>query len=97
MGSSPKLSSGGFKSHPRYIQSQLCACLVTQLCPTLCNPNDCSPQQAPLIMEFPRQEYWSGLPHPPPGDLPDPGIESVSPMSPALQVGSLPLEPPGKS
>ena len=39
-------------------------------------------------MEFPRQEYWSGLPFPPPGDLPDPGIE---PASPALQVDSLPL------
>ena len=47
--------------------------------------------QAPLSMEFPRQEYWSGLPLPPPGDLPDPGIE---PGSPALQVDSLPSEPP---
>ena len=44
-------------------------------------------------MRFPRQEYWIGLPFPPPGDLPDPGIE---PMSPALQVDSLPTEPPGK-
>ena len=35
-------------------------------------------------MGFPRQEYWSGLPFPSPGDLPDPGIESVSHMSPAL-------------
>ena len=35
--------------------------------------------QAPLFMEFPRQEYWSGLPFPPPGDLPDPGIEPQSP------------------
>ena len=49
--------------------------------------------QAPLPMEFSRQEYWSGLPFPPPGDLPDPGIE---PGSPALQVDSLPSEPPGK-
>ena len=37
--------------------------------------------QAPLSMGFPRQEYWSGLPCPPPGDLPDPGMESTSPMS----------------
>ena len=44
--------------------------------------------QAPLPMGFPRQEYWSGLPCPPPGDLPDLGIE---PASPALQVGSLPM------
>ena len=40
--------------------------------------------QAPLSMEFSRQEYWSGLPHPPPGDLPDPGIEPASLPSPAL-------------
>jgi len=44
-------------------------------------------------MEFCRQEYWSGLPFPSPGDLPDPGIE---PMSPSLQTYSLPSEPPGK-
>ena len=44
-------------------------------------------------MGFSRQEYWSGLPFPSPGDLPDPGIE---PGSPALQADSLPSEPPGK-
>ena len=42
-----------------------------------------------------RQEYWSGLPSPPP-DLLDPGIETASPASLALQAGSLPTEPPGK-
>ena len=47
--------------------------------------------QAPLSMEFSRQEYWNGLPFPPPGDLPDPGIELTSPASPALAVDSLPL------
>ena len=47
-------------------------------------------------MGFSSQEYWSGLPCPPPGDLPDPGIEPVSPTSPALQVGSLPLALPVK-
>ena len=52
--------------------------------------------QAPLSMGFSRQEYWSGLPFSPPGDLPNPGIEPMSLMSSALQVGSLPLEPPGK-
>ena len=46
-------------------------------------------------MGFPRQEYWNGLPFPSPGDLPDPGIESTCPASPALQVGSLPLHPLG--
>ena len=40
--------------------------------------------QAPLSMEFSRQEYWSGLPCPPPGDLPDPGIKSTSLVSPGL-------------
>ena len=49
--------------------------------------------QAPLSMGFSRQEYWSGLPCPPTGDLPDPGIE---PRPPALQADSLPSEPPGK-
>ena len=49
--------------------------------------------QAPLSTEFSRQEYWSGLPFPSPGDLPDPGIE---PPFPASQADSLPSEPPGK-
>ena len=43
--------------------------------------------QAPLSMGFSRQEYWSGLPCPPPGDVPNPGIESMSLMSPALAGG----------
>ena len=50
--------------------------------------------QAPLSMGFSRQEYWSGLPFPSPGDPLDPGIE---PGSPTLQVDALPSEPPGKS
>ena len=49
--------------------------------------------QAPLSMEFPRQEYWSGLPFPPPGDLSNPGIE---PVSPALQEDFSPAELSGK-
>ena len=56
---------------------------LLQLCPPLCNPMDCSPPGS-LSIEFSRQEYWSGLPFPSPGDLPDPGIES------ALQADSLP-------
>ena len=56
-----------------------------QLCPTLCDPMDCSPP-APLSMGFPRQGYWSGLPCPLPGVLPDPGIEPTSLMSPALEI-----------
>ena len=49
--------------------------------------------QAPPSMGFSRQEYWSGLPFPSPGDLPDPGIE---PRSPALETDALTSEPPGK-
>ena len=49
--------------------------------------------QGPLSMGFSRQEYWSGLLFPSPGNLPDPGIK---PVSPALQADSLPVEPPGK-
>ena len=46
--------------------------------------------QAPLSMGFSRQEYWSGLPCPPPGDLPNPGTEPMSLMSPALAGGFFP-------
>ena len=52
--------------------------------------------QAYLCMEFSRQENWSGLPCPSPGDLPDPGMKSASPMSPVLAEGSLLLGPPGR-
>ena len=62
---------------------------IAWLCLTLCNPMDCPC----LSMEFSRQEYWSGLPFPSPGDLPDPGIK---PESPAFQADSLLSEPPGK-
>ena len=51
--------------------------------------------QAPLSTGFSRQEYWSGLPFPPPGDLPDPGIEPASPVSPALTGRFFTTEPPG--
>ena len=47
-------------------------------------------------MGFSRQEYWSGLLCPPPEDLPDPGIEPTSPVSPVLQADFLPTKPPGK-
>ena len=66
--------------------------LVPQSCPTICNPLDCSPP-ALLSMKFSRQEHWSGLPFPSPGDLPNSGIE---PRSLVLQAESLPSEPPAK-
>ena len=62
--------------------------LVAKLCPTLVIPWIVA-CQAPLSMGFSRQEYWSGLPFPSAGDLPNPGIE---PRSPALQADSLPTE-----
>ena len=68
--------------------------LVTQLCPPLCDPMDCVACQTPLSMGFSRQEYWSGLPFPFPGNHPDSGIE---PWSPALQADSLPSEAPSES
>ena len=60
--------------------------LSLQSCSTLCNPMDCS-HQTLLSMGFSRQEYWSGLPCPPPGDLPKPGIKSKSLTSPVLAGG----------
>ena len=67
-------------------------CLVIQSCLTLVTPWAVA-HQALLSMGFSRQEYWSGLPFPSPGDLPNPGIE---PGSPALQADPLLTEPPGK-
>ena len=62
-------------------------CLVSKSSLTLLQPRGL---QAPLSMGFPRQEYWSGLPFPPPGDLPHPGVE---PTSPALAGGFFTAEP----
>ena len=58
-------------------------CLAAKSRPTLCSPMDVA-SQAPLSLGFPRKEYWSGLPFPSAGDLPDPGIK---PTSPALADG----------
>ena len=52
--------------------------------------------QAPLSMGLPRQGYWSGLPGPPPGHLPDPGTEPMSPASPARRGDYSPAKPPGE-
>ena len=65
--------------------SQCCA----QWCPTLCDPM--WPHQAPLPMGWSWQEYWSGLPFPPPGITPDPGIKPASPGVPVLTGRFLPL------
>ena len=68
--------------------------LSAQSCQILLQPHGLQPHQAPLSIGFTRQEYWSGLPFPSPGDLPDPGIK---PMSPALAAGFFTTEPPGKA
>ena len=65
---------------------------LLQLCLTLCDPMDCSPPGS-SIHGFSRQESWSKLPLPSPGDLPN---LAIKPRSPALQANSLPTEPLGK-
>ena len=64
-------------------------CLVAKSCPTLANPRTVA-HQTPLSKEFPKQEYWRGLPFSSPEDLPDPGIE---PVSSALASGFFTTEP----
>ena len=66
------------------------------LCPTLCDPMDCSPPGSSVRGIFPGKEYSTGLLRPPPGDHPDPGIECMSPASPALLGGFSTAEPSGK-
>ena len=81
---------------PPHPSSTLCTCCVHAMCMLsrfsrvrlFATPWTVA-HQAPLSMGFSRQEYWSGLLCPPPGDLPDPWIEPASPVAPALQVGSL--------
>ena len=70
-------------------------CVLSRvLCPTLCNPMDCSPCQAHLCPWESPDNTWVSCHAPSPGNLPDPGTESASPASPALQADSLPTEPP---
>ena len=65
---------------------------LLQSCLILCDPMDCS-CQAPLPMRFSRQKYWRGLPCPPPGDLPNPGINPTSLCLLHWQASSLTLVP----
>ena len=72
------------------------ACVLSCLCPTLCDPMDCSPQ-APRSMGFPQAKILEWIACPPPGDLPNPGNEPTSPTAPALQADRFfTTEPPGK-
>ena len=77
----------------RYLKS-MCACVHTQPCSTL-RPMDCS-LPGSSVHGIPRQEYWSGLPFPPGGGLPNSGIKPASPLSPALAGGFFTTEPSGK-
>ena len=67
-----------------------------QLCLTFCDPPWTVAHQAPLLMEFPKQEYWSGLPFSTLGDLPDWRIEPLSLVFLVLAGGFSATEPPGK-
>ena len=71
------------------------ALLCAQSCPALCDPTDCSPP-GPLSTGLSRQERWSGLPGPPPGELPDSGIKPTSLVSPALAGSFFIFAPPGR-
>ena len=77
----------------------MCACarvhMHAELCPILCDPYTVA-CQTPLSMGFSRQEYWSGLPFPTPGDLPDPGIKSVSLVYPEFEGRLFTIVPPGE-
>ena len=87
--SSPSLASGSKETTNMNSSCKFCMCV--QSCLTLWDPMDRSTQGSSVHGILQAQEYWSGLPFPPPGDLPDSGIEPTSPVSPALQADSLPL------
>ena len=73
------------KSDERHLKRvPLNTCRDAQSCPTLCDPGGLLPSRLLCPGGFSRQEYWSGLPFPPPGNLPDPGMELESLTSPAL-------------
>ena len=77
----------------------ICMCVFSCMCAQSCllfSTLRTVAHQAPLFMEFSRQEYWSGLPFPSPGDLPDPRIKPMSPAFPALAGRFFSTTPPGK-
>ena len=77
------------------VYEYVCVWSVNQLCMSLCDLKTLA-RQAPLSMELSRQKYWSGLPFPTPMDLPEPGIELASFVSPALAGRFFSTVPPGK-
>ena len=89
-----KLQSLSFYWFITLYVSCVCTCMLSHVW-SFATPWTVTPQ-APLSMRFSRQEYWSGLPFPSPGDLPDPGVEPASPVSPALAGRFFITEQPGK-
>ena len=77
-----------------YINTHICVPSLSHV-PFFATPQTVA-HQAPLSMGFSRQEYWSGVPFPTPGDLPDPGVEPKSLSFPALAGRFFTTEPPGK-
>ena len=90
-----RLPGGWVTSSESHARFSLCACSLSRVL-LFATPWTVA-HQAPLSLGFSRQEYWSGLPFPTPGDPPDPGIEPTSSVSPALVGGFFITEPPGKS
>ena len=86
--------SSGIKTRSVFISKRgtPCACV----CSAASVASNSVTRQAPLCLGFSRQEYWSGLPCPPPGDLPKPGIKLTSFMCPAVADGFFTTESPGK-
>ena len=93
-----KLCSIHIRLHNSYVYLKVSVCMCVLSCSVM--SDSATPwteaHQAPLSMGFSRQEYRSGLPCPPPGDLPDPGVEPTSPASPALAGGFFCVVLPGK-
>ena len=88
----------GIKPRPLHREWGVLPCLRAKLFPSCATLRDCTTvvRQGPFSVGFSRQDYWSGFLCPPPGHLPHPGIEPVSPIALALQVDSLPLSHQGR-
>ena len=92
----PSLGTYSYVAHTLKFSLFLYVCMLSHSCLTLYDPWTVA-HQARLSIEISRQEYWSGLPFPTPGDPPDPGIKPISLVSPALAARFFTTEPPGKT
>ena len=91
----PQALVSGKTTQHALVNNEFACGLVTQSPPTLCDPSGSSLPGSP-VHGFSRQEYWDGLPGPPPGDFPHPGIKPEFPVSPEMADGFFTIEPPGK-